>query len=289
MDELNIRLRETAAVLERAAAADPFIPRPTRALPGVDVTREMMHLVKALLFPGFFDDAGRDAETLVNRLHASLDEQVRACTRFRDEEQRASSASPSPALAFIERLPEIKRLLSTDVKAVRDGDPAATSAGEVICCYPAILAMTHYRVARELLLLGVPLLPRVITELAHSATGIDIHPGARVGEYFSIDHGTGVVIGETCIIGNRVRLYQGVTLGAKSFTLDSDGLPVNLPRHPVIEDNVIIYSNSTILGRVTIGHDSIIGGNIWLTRDVPPHSRVLQRRATRGFTDGLGI
>ncbi|MDR0765998.1 MAG: serine acetyltransferase [Odoribacteraceae bacterium] len=285
MDTLTSRLKAAAKALAGDEGNIPFIPRPTRALPDVETTREMMELAKTLLFPGFFDDKGQDAEARVKRFHFLLDEQVRACTRFSDE----TPGDSSTAIAFIERMPEIRRVLSTDVRAVREGDPAATSVAEVICCYPAIRAMTHYRVARELLLLGVPLLPRVITELAHSDTGIDIHPGARVGEYFSIDHGTGVVIGETCIIGNRVRLYQGVTLGAKSFTLDSEGLPANVPRHPVIEDNVIIYSNSTILGRVTIGHDSIIGGNIWQTRDVPPHSRVVQRRATRGFTDGLGI
>ena len=160
----------------------------------------------------------------------------------------------------------------------------------MIFCYPAIISMIHYRVAHELLLLGIPVIPRIITELAHSATGIDIHPGAQIGEYFSIDHGTGVVIGETCIIGNRVRLYQGVTLGAKSFTLDERGLPVNVPRHPILEDNVIVYSNSTILGRITIGHDSVIGGNVWQTSSVPPHSRVLQQKAVASvFTDGLGI
>jgi serine O-acetyltransferase len=274
-----------------------FIPRPPRPLPSMKTTREIMNLVKATLFPGFFDDAGRDGlatdlhvDACVNRLYALLEEQVhRSFCLSGDDAGRRGEHAPALALAFIERLPEIKRLLSTDIQAVRDGDPAATSHGEVICCYPAIQAMIHYRVARELLLLDVPLLPRIITELAHSATGIDIHPGARVGEFFSIDHGTGVVIGETCIIGNHVRLYQGVTLGARSFTLDDQGLPVNLPRHPIIEDNVIIYSNSTILGRVTIGHDSVIGGNIWLTRDLPPHSRVVQRRATTAFIDGLGI
>ncbi|MDE6447362.1 MAG: serine acetyltransferase, partial [Muribaculaceae bacterium] len=138
--------------------------------------------------------------------------------------------------------------------------------------------------------LGIPVIPRVITELAHSSTGIDINPGARIGEYFAIDHGTGVVIGETCIIGNHVTLYQGVTLGAKNFSLDSNGHPVNVPRHPIIEDYVTIYSNSSILGRITVGRDSIIGGNIWLTHSVPPGSRILQRREVSAvFTDGLGI
>jgi serine O-acetyltransferase len=162
--------------------------------------------------------------------------------------------------------------------------------GEVIFCYPVVQAMVHYRMAHELLQMGIPVLPRIITELAHSATGIDIHPGATIGEYFSIDHGTGVVIGETCIIGNHVTLYQGVTLGAKNFSLDSHGHPRNIPRHPIIEDNVTVYSNSTLLGRITVGHDSVIGGNVWLTHDVSPGSRVLQNKATTSmFIDGLGI
>ena len=141
-------------------------------------------------------------------------------------------------------------------------------------------ADTHYRLAHELLLLEVPILPRLIMEAAHSTTGIDIHPGAQIGDYFSIDHGTGVVIGETCIIGNHVRIYQGVTLGAKSIKFDANGNVINEPRHPILEDGVVVYSNSSILGRVRIGHDSIIGGNIWQTTDVPPKSRVLQSRAT---------
>ena len=136
----------------------------------------------------------------------------------------------------------------------------------------------------------MPVLPRIITEMAHSKTGIDIHPGAQIGEYFSIDHGTGVVIGETCIIGNHVTLYQGVTLGAKKFTYNENGTPVNTPRHPIIEDNVTIYSNSSILGRITIGHDTIVGGNIWLTESVRPYSKIVQQKAvSETFVDGAGI
>ena len=150
--------------------------------------------------------------------------------------------------------------------------------------------MTHYRIAHRLHKMGVPVIPRIITEQAHSKTGIDIHPGAQIGEYFSIDHGTGVVIGETCIIGNHVTLYQGVTLGAKSFKYDEQGNMLNVPRHPIIEDNVTIYSNASVLGRITIGHDSTIGGNIWLTHDVPPYSRILQSKAVdASYQDGLGI
>jgi serine O-acetyltransferase len=167
-------------------------------------------------------------------------------------------------------------MLSTDVKAILDGDPAAKNVSEVIFCYPAVKAILHHRVAHELYRMGVPVIPRIITEMAHEATGIDIHPAAQIGEYFSIDHGTGVVIGQTAIIGNHVRLYQGVTLGAKGFSYDENGLPVDLPRHPIIEDDVIIYSNSSILGRITIGKGSIIGGNIWLTHSVPPGSKILQ-------------
>ena len=180
---------------------------------------------------------------------------------------------------FINKIPHIKYLLSTDVKAILDGDPAAKSLSEIIFCYPAVHAILHQRVAHELLKLGVPVLPRIITEMAHSETGIDIHPGAQIGEYFSIDHGTGIVVGQTAIIGNHVRLYQGVTLGAKNFTLDEEGLPIDVPRHPIIEDYVTIYSNASILGRITIGKGSVIGGNIWLTHSVPPNSKVLQTRA----------
>ncbi len=191
---------------------------------------------------------------------------------------------------FIDSLPQIKRLLLTDVEAMFNNDPAVENFGEIILCYPVVQAMVHYRTAHSLLKLGIPVIPRIITELAHSDTGIDIHPGAQIGEHFSIDHGTGVVIGETCVIGNHVTLYQGVTLGAKNFSLDSNGRPVNIPRHPIIEDNVTIYSNATVLGRITIGRGSIVGGNIWLTYSVPPGSRILQRKAVAtSFTDGLGI
>ena len=161
----------------------------------------------------------------------------------------------------------------------------------MIACYPAIKALTCYRLAHELHTLGVPLIPRIITEMAHSETGIDIHPAATIGTHFTIDHGTGVVIGATCIIGNHVKIYQGVTLGARSFPLDEGGNPIkNNPRHPIIEDNVIIYSNATILGRITIGNHAVIGGNLWVTADVPPYARLNQRPAVdQRFIDGAGI
>ena len=169
-------------------------------------------------------------------------------------------------------------------------DPAAQTYGEVIFCYPVINTMVHYRIAHVLHEMQVPVIPRIITEQAHAMTGIDIHPGAQIGEYFAIDHGTGVVIGETCIIGSHVTLYQGVTLGAKSFKYDADGNMLNVPRHPIIEDHVTVYSNASILGRITIGHHSVIGGNIWVTNNVPPYSRIQQSKAVEtGFEGGLGI
>jgi serine O-acetyltransferase len=187
--------------------------------------------------------------------------------------------------------PEGAAALALDVRAAFDGDPAAANHDEVIFCYPGLLAITNYRLAHELHLLGVPIIPRMITELAHSATGIDIHPGARIGERFFIDHGTGVVIGETSVIGSRVRLYQGVTLGAKSFQVDGEGNAVRgVDRHPVVEDDVTIYSGATILGRVTIGHGSVIGGNVWLVHGVPPGSRITQAESREDeFERGAGI
>jgi serine O-acetyltransferase len=268
-------------------AAPPFgVEGLGRPLPNSDKLAQIVQFVKEIIFPGFFNETGANPTMQpyhislnLEYLHTLLKEQIANGLYFFTEQAggKSESDASSLALAFIERIPEIKRLLGTDVKAMYENDPAATSIGEVIICYPSIQAMIHYRVAHELLLLGVPVLPRIITEMAHSATGIDIHPGAQIGEYFSIDHGTGVVIGETCIIGNHVHLYKGVTLGAKNFVLDECGNPMNVPRHPIIEDNVIIYSNATILGRITIGHHSIIGGNIWLTDNVPPYSRITQR------------
>ena len=178
--------------------------------------------------------------------------------------------------AFWAEIPSIARLVNTDVDAVLHNDPAVTDRGEVILCYPLTFEMIHYRAAHVLYLLGIPRVPRMLTELAHSRTGIDIHPAATIGDHFCIDHGTGVVIGETAIIGSHVVLYQGVTLGAKNFEYDENGHPMDIPRHPILEDHVTVYSNTSILGRVRIGHDTIVGGNVWLTRDVPPNSLVLQ-------------
>ena len=182
--------------------------------------------------------------------------------------------------AFVAALPEVRRLVETDVTAAYEGDPAATSRMEVVMAYPGLYAVTIHRLAHELYRLKVPIIPRIMSELAHSKTGIDIHPGATIGERFFIDHGTGVVVGETTVIGKNVKLYQGVTLGARSFDKDSEtgALVKGIKRHPHVEDNVVIYAGATILGgNTTIGHDSEIGGNVWLKDSVPPNSRVYNR------------
>jgi serine O-acetyltransferase len=191
---------------------------------------------------------------------------------------------------FAGRLPRIRAILEEDIQAAYEGDPAATSIEEVRFCYPGVTAITYYRLAHELYLLGVPLLARIIAEIAHSATGIDIHPGAEIGGSFFIDHGTGVVVGETTIVGERVRLYQAVTLGAKGFPVgENGGLVKGIPRHPIVEDDVVIYAGATVLGRVTIGRGSIIGGNVWITRDVPPGSTVTQAQVrSEAFNDSGG-
>lgn len=193
--------------------------------------------------------------------------------------------------AFAAHLPEVRKLLDSDIRAAYEGDPAAGSLDEVLVCYPGITAIIHHRLAHVLHRLGVPLIARIIAEIAHSATGIDIHPGADIGGSFFIDHGTGVVIGETAVIGQRVRLYQAVTLGAKRFPVGDDGsLVKGNARHPIVEDDVVIYAGATILGRVTIGRGSIIGGNVWLTRSVPPGSNISQAQVrSEVFDGGAGI
>ena len=254
--------------------ADKYIPKvEERTIDRAEI-KEAVKLFRHVVFGNFF--GALDLSTSLSRLYTILSHQIDYIGRIFHESMPCCADEISQQ--FIESIPELRRLLGTDVKAIFDGDPAAVSHEEVILCYPSLVAMIHYRMAHRLLELGVPILPRIITELAHSLTGIDIHPGARIGEFFSIDHGTGVVIGETAIIGNHVQLYQGVTLGAKSFKFDENGNPVNIPRHPIIEDNVVIYSNTSVLGRVTIGHDTIIGGNVWLTQDLPPYSKFFQNR-----------
>ena len=277
-----------------------YIPQHYKPLPSLLTLHEIVELLRAIIFPGYFGEVVVNSNTLefhlgvkIERLYSLLKEQILNGLRFDstdNEIDHSDEQASKIALTFINKIPELKRLLSTDIKATFDGDPAANTYGEVIFCYPSIRAVFNHRIAHELLNLGVPVIPRVVSELAHSETGIDIHPGAHIGEYFSIDHGTGVVIGETCIIGNHVRLYQGVTLGAVRFRMDDNGLPLKIPRHPILEDNVVVYANANILGRITIGRDSTIGGNVWLTNSVPPGSRILQQKAiVSSFFDGLGI
>lgn len=299
IDVENVLLKNTTLLSFASPEEKRMVPHGTGHFPSVDALEEAIRLVKAIVFPDFFDKQRNSATmrsyfigTSIEHLYNVLSCEIGHGLKFDNTGlcDEMGTEAKNLALQFIDKLPEIKRLLYTDVEAMFNNDPAVDNFGEVILCYPVVQAMVHYRVAHALLTLGIPVLPRILTELAHSATGIDIHPGAQIGEYFAIDHGTGVVIGETCIIGNHVTLYQGVTLGAKNFSLDSHGHPMNIPRHPIIEDNVTIYSNSSILGRITVGHDSIIGGNVWLTHSVPAGSNIVQRRAvSMMFTDGLGI
>lgn len=301
---MNEAVKRNVALLSKQSEKEvSMMPQVEAPLPSVEVVKQIVTLVKNIIFPDYFqkrqsDEAirsyhiGVHMDELLTLLTKQIAHGLQFCENCEHIRTKAQVYDEAEKLAtqFLDELPEIKRLLYTDVQAMFDNDPAAPNYGEVIFCYPVMNAMTHYRIAHKLHDLQVPVIPRIITELAHSKTGIDIHPGAQIGEYFSIDHGTGVVIGETAIIGNHVALYQGVTLGAKSFKYDEQGNMLNVPRHPILEDHVTVYSNASILGRITIGHDSVIGGNIWLTHDVPPYSRILQSKAIdAGFQDGAGI
>lgn len=253
-------------------------------LPSSKRLEEIINLSRSILFPGYFGKSQVNIDTIqyqigvnVEKLHRLLSEQVLAglcfscgetknihCNECKTEAERITTQ-------LIAKFPELRRILGTDVTAAFNGDPAAKSTAEIISCYPVIKTLTNYRIAHELFVMGVPLIPRMMMEMAHSETGIDIHPGATIGSYFTIDHGTGVVIGETCVIGNNVKLYQGVTLGAKSFPLDEEGNPIKgIPRHPIIEDNVVIYANATVLGRITIGDHCVVGANTWVLQDMKP-------------------
>ena len=280
-----------------------MMPKTIAPLPSVEKVKQIVALVKNIIFPDYFNKRQPDETIRSYNIGVHMQELQRLllkeiahglqfcedCDCIKTKEQVYEEAGRL-TMEFIDTLPELKRVLYTDIQAMFDNDPAAPNYGEVIFCYPVVNAMTYYRIAHRLHELKVPVIPRIITEQAHSKTGIDIHPGATIGEYFAIDHGTGVVIGETSIIGNHVTLYQGVTLGAKSFKYDADGNMLNVPRHPIIEDQVTIYSNASVLGRITIGHHSTIGGNIWLTHDVPPYSRILQSKAVdASYEGGLGI
>jgi serine O-acetyltransferase len=274
-------------------------PRQARALPERDTLEHIVADLRAVLFPVHFGPPDLSADGIRfyigHRLDAALrqlQEQIHRGLLFECEHphqpcELCAARAGELTRAFAQQLPVVRALLGSDVRAAYDGDPAARSLDEAIFCYPGIAAVIHHRLAHELYGLGVPLIPRIISELAHAATGIDIHPGAQIGGSFFIDHGTGVVIGETSVIGERVCLYQGVTLGARSFPTDSDGRAIKgRPRHPIVQDDVIIYAGATILGRITIGRGSSIGGNVWLTRGVPAGSRITQAQVRDDLFDG---
>ncbi len=258
------------------------IPTPcAKAIPSCVGLREILDALRAALFPGYFcvpgvpeDDVRAQTLAALRVIGDHLPGQLARALTLVGREDACPQAETITA-DFLRHLPAVQLVLTTDAQAAHDGDPAATSIEETVVCYPGVLAITYHRIAHELHRLGAPLVPRMIAELAHSQTGIDIHPGATVGERFFIDHGTGVVIGETAVIGRRVRMYQGVTLGALSFPTDDAGILLKgQPRHPIVEDDVILYAGATILGRVTIGRGSVIGGGVWLTESVPPQTRL---------------
>ena len=273
-------------------------------MPSGTMLGEVVNLAREIIFPGYFGDSPVRSESIhyylgvnTERLFELLNKQILAglCFQCEGNDPEMLNAHKVEAFEittkFIATLPELRKILTTDVEAAFLGDPAAKSKGEVIFCYPAIRAISSYRIAHALVKLGVPIIPRMISEMAHSETGIDIHPKAQIDESFAIDHGTGVVIGATSIIGKNVKLFQGVTLGAKSFPLDEDGNPIKgIPRHPIVEDDVVIYSQATILGRITIGKGSVIGGNVWVTNDVAPGSKIVQFKPKDAlYNEGGGI
>jgi serine O-acetyltransferase len=291
----GLRERRAAGVEERHTGT-------TVRLPSGHALTRIVEGVVAALFPRHFGpahltDEGVDyfvGNTLDVTLR-SLVEQVRRELRWASSEGHASGGADPRAIelvrAFATTLPDVRALIESDVRAAYRGDPAAKSVDEVLICYPGVAAMMRHRIAHALHTLGAPLLARMIAESSHSLYGVDLHPAAQIGRCFFIDHGTGVVIGETTVVGERVRVYQAVTLGAKSFPEHEDGTLVKgIPRHPIVEDDVVIYAGATILGRVTIGRGSTIGGNVWLTRSVPPRSNVTQAQVrTEVFVGGAGI
>lgn len=263
------QIQEELDVLEKNGSVKKSTP--DMALPNRKEVVDFIKDLQSLLFPGYFKSRSVTQEglyglSLLRKIRNELVTLLEKAARFGTMEEEAETIAD----AFLSRLPRIKTLLLKDIDAIYEGDPAAKSREEVILCYPGFYAISIYRLAHELYTLKVTLLSRIMTEYAHEKTGVDIHAGAKIGEYFCIDHGTGIVVGETCVIGNRVKLYQGVTLGAKSFELDENGNPVkNVKRHPNIGNNVIIYANATILGGNThVGDGCTIGASVWLTRSV---------------------
>ncbi|MDD2704596.1 MAG: serine O-acetyltransferase [Acidocella sp.] len=264
-----------------------------RELPSRAALVQIRDGLMAAIFPSHYGCPDLTDETIdyfvghtLSRSLTALTEQVRRDLLFLPPEQQADPAEPEAGRIvreFAAQLPAIRGMLAGDLQAAYQGDPAASSMAEVLICYPGMRAIIHHRLAHALHLLGAPLVARLLASIAHGETGIDIHPQAQIGGRFFIDHGTGVVIGQTAILGENVRLYQAVTLGAKRFTADASGALVKgEPRHPIIEDNVVIYAGATILGRITVGRDSTIGGNVWLTQSVPPGSFISQAQNRQG-------
>ena len=269
--------------------------RDEEALPSGEVLEEIIDLCRAILFPGYYGNARISTQTIrfhtgvnIEKLHELLSRQIYAglcladtsCTSCAEEQILSQAKKLSEA--FISTLPEMRCLLATDAEAAYNGDPAAQNINEVIFCYPGFRAIGNYRIAHQLYKLGVPFIPRMITEMAHSETGIDIHPGAQIGHYFSIDHGTGTVIGETSVIGNNVRIFQGVSLAGEKLPPDENGNAIRgVPRHPILEDNVTVYSNATLLGKIRVGKGATICGNVRITGDVPPGAVITQNKVTK--------
>ncbi|TBU74723.1 serine O-acetyltransferase EpsC [Phytopseudomonas daroniae] len=294
---INWQLEQTVAGLRAARAEwrnrsgrDPELGG--RELPSRQAVATILSGLCGALFPMRLGPAelreesedyyvGHTLDRALNGLVAQVRLELRYAARQRGEgSDQVDQQAVAVVRDFAAALPALRRLLDQDVVAAYNGDPAARSVDEVLLCYPGVLAVIYHRLAHHLYRAGLPLLARIAAETAHGATGIDIHPGAQIGHSFFIDHGTGVVIGETAIIGNHVRIYQAVTLGAKRFTSDESGqLHKGQPRHPIVEDDVVIYAGATILGRITIGKGSVIGGNVWLTRSVEPGSNVSQASA----------
>lgn len=269
-----------------------------RELPSRDALHGIIRLICSALFPMRLGPpdlrqesedyyVGHTLDTALNALLAQVRLELHYAARHSQPDAEVLERQAVDLVHdFAAALPKIRTLLDTDVLAAYHGDPAARSVDEVLLCYPGVVAIIHHRLAHELYTRGVPLLARIVAEIAHSETGIDIHPGAQISGSFFIDHGTGVVIGETAVIHQRVRIYQAVTLGAKRFTIDEEGhLEKGQPRHPIVEDDVVIYAGATILGRITIGRGSTIGGNVWLTRSVPPGSHVTQAKLQNETTE----
>jgi serine O-acetyltransferase len=270
------------------------IPSQKDTLPSLFELKRIMSTLKSIFFPAYLSDFNLHNELLqshleieIEKIYITLTEQIKKgfcyeCKLTQCSSEKCNQCEEKAlqcAHDFIKSLPSIKETLTKDVIAAYHGDPAAQSYAEIIFCYPSINTLIHHRVAHKLFKLGVPLIPRIINEMAHAENGIDIHPQAQIGDSFTIDHGTGVVIGQTSIIGNNVKIYQGVTLGAKSFPLDKNGCPVKgIDRHPIVEDNVVIYANATILGRITIGANSTIGANMWITKNIAPNTKIFHKQ-----------